>query len=205
MHPEGMGIHLNCLYGCIHRRQCTKHHQSNVAGFFLPRARTCSVMKHRRIYVAEGDARSNDRNVRMPAGAVMRSQTYQAKLPMNATNLSKSLAPVQLMTVQSATMEKRNTFFCHLTRRSSFPLRVNSPFSMILTAGKSCRGVDNKIAMEYRNCTYRVIGSLSGCTIINSRSTHDLYHLAPGVEVHNNDRLDLISKGQISQCTGTSE
>lgn len=135
----------------------------------------------------------------------MRSQTHQAKLPMNATNLSKSLAPVQLMTVQSATIEKRNTFFCHLTRRFSFPLRVNSPFSMILTAGKSCRGVDNNIAMEYRNCTYRVIGSLNGCMIINSRSTHNLDHLAPWVEVHNNDRLDLISEGQIGKRTGTSK
>ena len=135
----------------------------------------------------------------------MRSQTYQAKLPMKATNLSKSLAPVQLMIVQSATIEKRNTFFCHLTRRFSFPLRVKSPFSMILTAGNSCRGVDNKIAMEYRNCTYRVIESLNGCTIIDSRSTYNLDHLAPGVEVYNNDRLDLISEGQIGKRTGTSK
>jgi len=135
----------------------------------------------------------------------MRWQTYQAKLPMKATNLSRSLAPVQLITVQSATIEKRNTFFCHLTRRFSFPLRVNSPFSMILTAGKSCRGVDNKIAMEYRNWTYRVIGSLNGYTIVNSRSTHNLDYLAPGVEVYNNDCLDLISEGQISKHTGTSK
>jgi len=135
----------------------------------------------------------------------MRLQTYQAKLPMKATNLSKSLAPAQLMTVQRATIEKRNTFFCHLTRISSFPLRVNSPFSMILTAGKSCRGVDSKIAMEYRNCTYRMIESLNGGTIVNSGGTHNLDHLAPGVEVHNNDRLDLISEGQIGERTGTSK
>lgn len=109
------------------------------------------------------------------------------------------------MTVQSATIEKRKTFFCHLTRRSSFPLRVNSPFSMILTAGNSCRGVDNKIAMEYRNWTYRVIESPNGCTIANSRSTHSLDHLAPRVKVHNNDRLDLISKGQVSKSASTSK
>ena len=60
MRPEGMGIHLNRLYSGVHRRQCTKHHQSNVAGLLLPRARTCFVMKHWRIYVAEGDARSGE-------------------------------------------------------------------------------------------------------------------------------------------------
>lgn len=63
------------------------------------------------------------------------------------------------MAVQSTTTEKRNTFFCHLTYRSSFPLRVKSPFSMILRAGNSCSGVDNKIANEYRNCTCHAIES----------------------------------------------
>jgi hypothetical protein len=32
-----------------------------------------------------------------------------------------------------------------------------------------------------------------------------LDHLAPGVEVHNHDCLDLISKGQVSKHTGTSK
>lgn len=98
----------------------------------------------------------------MRTGALIRWKTHQAKLPMKATNLSRSLAPVQLMTVQSATIEKRNTFFCHLTKISCFPLRVKRPFSMILTAGNSCRGVDNKIAMEYRNCTYHVVEPSNG-------------------------------------------
>jgi hypothetical protein len=32
-----------------------------------------------------------------------------------------------------------------------------------------------------------------------------LHHLAPGIEIYNHDRLDLISKGQVSKHAGTSK
>jgi len=79
--------------------------------------------------------------------------TYQAKLPTNATNLSRSFAPAQLSTVQPMTTKNLKIFFCHFTFQSNFPLRVKSPFSMIRTAGKSCSGTESRIASEYRNCT----------------------------------------------------
>ena len=75
---------------------------------------------------------------------------------------------------------------------------------MILTAGKSWRGVDNKMATEYRNWTYRTIESPSENMIFDS-TTHCLDHLAPGVEIHNHDCLNLISKGQVRKYSGTSK
>ena len=80
-----------------------------------------------------------------------RSYTYHAKLPTNATNLSRSFAPAQLSIVQPMTTTNLNVFFCHFTFQSIFPLRVKSPFSMIRTAGKSCNGTESRIASEYRN------------------------------------------------------
>ena len=76
---------------------------------------------------------------------------------------------------------------------------------MILRAGKSCRGVDNKMAIEYRNCTYHAIKSPNEDTIFGSEGAHRLDHLAPGVEIHNHDRLDIISKSQVGKHTGTSK
>ena len=76
---------------------------------------------------------------------------------------------------------------------------------MILTAGNSCRGVDNKIAMEYRNCTYHVIERPKERTIVSLGRTHCLDHLAPGVEIYNHDRLDLISEGQVCERASASE
>lgn len=80
-------------------------------------------------------------------------RTYQAKLPTSATNLSKSLAPAQLITAQNMTIKKRKIFFCHLTFGLPFPLRENIPFSIMRTAGNSWSGTESKIASEYRNCT----------------------------------------------------
>lgn len=79
--------------------------------------------------------------------------TDQAKLPMNETNLSRSAAPIQLISVQNMTIANLKRFLYHLTRMLAFPLRVNNPFSRIRTAGKSCRGTDSRIAREYRNWT----------------------------------------------------
>ena len=77
---------------------------------------------------------------------------------------------------------------------------------MILRAGKSCRGVDNKMAIEYRNCTYHAIEFPDEYTVFNPRGgAHRLNHLASGVKIHNHDRLDLVSKGQVSEYTGTSK
>jgi hypothetical protein len=89
--------------------------------------------------------------------------THQAKLPMNATNLSRSAAPVQLMIVQNMTIENLNIFLYHLTRKLDFPLRVNNPFSRMRTAGKSCSGTESRIAREYRNWTYIVTWIRSEC------------------------------------------
>jgi hypothetical protein len=200
VHPTIAEPHLYGLHGGIHCCQHTKHHQGDIGSLLLPRARACFVMKHWRIDVAEGDTILDHRNVKMCPRALIR-RTHHAKLPTKDTNLSRSLAPAQLMIVQSTTMEKRNTFFCHLTTISSFPLRVKIPFSMILTAGKSCRGVDSKMAMEYRNCIYHAIEPPNGNAILSL--THRLNHLASGVEIHNHDRLDLVSEGQVSERTGT--
>ena len=77
--------------------------------------------------------------------------THQAKEPMNATNLSRSAEPSQLTSVHTATTQNRKAFFSHLTRGSTLPLRVKSPFSMIRSAGKSCNGMERRMAMEYKN------------------------------------------------------
>ena len=74
--------------------------------------------------------------------------TYHAKLPTNATNLSRSFAPAQLSAVQPMTTKNLNMFFCHFTFQSIFPLRVKSPFSIIRTAGKSWSGTESRIARE---------------------------------------------------------
>ena len=77
---------------------------------------------------------------------------------------------------------------------------------MILMAGKSCRGLDNKIAMEYKNCTCYINEPPNGCmAVIPLMRTHNLDHLAPGIEIHNHDRLDLISEGQVSKHPGASK
>jgi S-ribosylhomocysteine lyase LuxS involved in autoinducer biosynthesis len=60
------------------------------------------------------------------------------------------------------------------------------------------------MAIEYRNCTYRTIESPNENTI-GSGETHCLDHLASGVEIHNHDCLDIVSKSQISKHTGTSK
>jgi len=73
-------------------------------------------------------------------------ETYQAKHPTNATNLSRSAAPTQLITVHTNTIPNLKRFFSHFTRVSALPLRVNSPFSRILTAGKSWSGTERRMA-----------------------------------------------------------
>ena len=39
-------------------------------------------------------------------------------------------------------------FFSHLTKLLCLPERVKMPFSMIRTAGKSCRGMESIMAIE---------------------------------------------------------
>ena len=78
---------------------------------------------------------------------MVRTSTHQAKLPMKATNLSRSAAPAQLSPEQDITITNRKILFCHLTLVSIFPLLLKSPFSMIRTAGNNWRGTDNKIAI----------------------------------------------------------
>ncbi len=80
-----------------------------------------------------------------------RSEAYHAKHPINATNLSKSAAPHELITVVKSTNAHRKVFFVHLTRASSLPLLTKSPFSRIRMAGKSWRGTERRIASAYRN------------------------------------------------------
>lgn len=72
----------------------------------------------------------------------------QQALPMMLTNLSRSLDPTQARTMHADTVTARNTFFCHLTCGFDLPDLMNRPFSMIRTAGNSCRGVDSRIASE---------------------------------------------------------
>jgi len=76
-----------------------------------------------------------------------------AKLPVNATNLSKSSLPPQLMMAVTITRQNRKTFFSHLTLLLYLPDLTNRPFSMIRMAGNNWRGVDKRMASEYRNWT----------------------------------------------------
>src|SRR5690606_19077399 len=78
----------------------------------------------------------------------IRIDTYHAKLPMSATNLSRSSAPPQEMSAVARTTKHRKIFFCHFTKGFALPLRVKIPFSMIRIAGKSWRGVERRIASE---------------------------------------------------------
>lgn len=67
---------------------------------------------------------------------------------MRATNLSSSLLPAHESNEQKTTVAALKTFFCHFTDGLFLPDRENSPFSMILTAGNSCRGIDRRMATE---------------------------------------------------------
>jgi len=91
--------------------------------------------------------RHSTSNVSVSRGGPFTPGVYQAKLPTNATNLSRSFAPAQL---RAMTTNDLNMFFCHLTFQSDFPLRVKRPFSMIRT---SWSDTESRIASEYRNCT----------------------------------------------------
>lgn len=86
-------------------------------------------MKHKGILLFES---VNDRESRDA-----KFETYQAKLPIKATNLSNSLDPAQESKEQKITIQALNTFFCHLTEGLCLPDLEKRPFSMIRTAGKS--------------------------------------------------------------------
>ena len=74
--------------------------------------------------------------------------TYQAKDPTSETNLSNSLLPRYEMTEQQSTVPALKRFFFHLTAVLCLPDLENRPFSMIRTAGNSCRGIERRMAME---------------------------------------------------------
>lgn len=97
-------------------------------------------MQHGRINEAERKA--NQVSVCVPR------VTDQANAPTKDTNLSNSDEPAQERREQKRTVPARNTFFCHLTRLLCLPLREKRPVSMMRTAGKSCRGMDRRMAME---------------------------------------------------------
>lgn len=78
--------------------------------------------------------------------------TDHAKAPMSETNLSSSDELAHESKEQKMTAPARKRFFCHLTRGLCFPEREKRPFSMILTAGKSCSGIDRRIAIESAEC-----------------------------------------------------
>ena len=65
--------------------------------------------------------------------------------------------------------------------------------------------MDNKIAIEYKNCIYHTIESQNTNTTLNSGRTYGLNHFTPGIEVNNHNRLDLVSKGQVSERASTSK
>ena len=72
IHSTAMKTYLDGLHGSIHRCQRTEHNQGNVTRFLLPRARARFVMKHRRIHVAEGDTRLDNREMKMYTRALVR-------------------------------------------------------------------------------------------------------------------------------------
>lgn len=93
------------------------------------------VVQHRRVYETQRD--TIDRVILHHVRYSDQTQTYQAKLPINATNLSRSPAPAQLIAVQTNANPARNKFFSHFTRGFRLPLLTNNPFSRMRTAGKN--------------------------------------------------------------------
>ena len=67
---------------------------------------------------------------------------------MRETNLSNSDELAQESREQKMTVPALKRFFCHLTFGLCLPDRTKRPFSMILTAGKSCRGIERRMAIE---------------------------------------------------------
>jgi hypothetical protein len=80
---------------------------------------------------------------------------YQVKLPVKATNRSREFAPAAEIPAVTITKPDRKMFFFHLMYGFCLPDRSASPvpFSRIRMAGNNCRGVDNNMAREYKNCT----------------------------------------------------
>ena len=75
-------------------------------------------------------------------------RTYHATEPMRLTNLSRSLAPAHAIPLHATTTAMRKRFFSHLTLFECLPDREKTPFSIIRTAGKSCSGVERRMAIE---------------------------------------------------------
>ena len=123
----------------------------DVLQFFLLRLRASLIVQHSWIDVTKGDT-NKDINPHLIKKKRKKS-THQAKHPTNATNLSKSAAPQELIAVVNNKTAHLKMFFVHLTLESTLPLRVKMPFSRMRTAGKSCSGTDSKIASAYRNWT----------------------------------------------------
>lgn len=141
--------YLDSLDRSIDRAQDTEYDHYYVRHPLFPSPCTCPVVQHRRVHVTQGDTGQ----VKQKLSAItikknLTNMTDHAKLPMKATNLSRSLAPHELTAVQTMTMKNLKKFFIHLTRLSPFPLEVNKPFSSIRTAGKSWRGTERSIANE---------------------------------------------------------
>lgn len=74
--------------------------------------------------------------------------THQANAPTRETNLSSDFDPVHERTEQNRTVPARKMFFSHFTFGLCLPLREKRPVSMMRTAGKSCRGIESRIAIE---------------------------------------------------------
>ena len=96
----------------------------------------------------------------------MKSIVFQLKKcylrePIKETNLSKSLAPKIETIIHTPTITNLNKFLRHLTLLLNFPLLINSPPSIIRTAGNNCNGIESRIAIEYKNCT--ACTNLSSC------------------------------------------
>jgi hypothetical protein len=69
------------------------------------------------------------------------------------TNLSRSSPAQMAMAAQPKRERIRKKFFCHLTSMLYLPERVKRPFSMIRIAGKSWRGIESIMAIEYNAWT----------------------------------------------------
>lgn len=132
-------------------------------------------------------------------------ETHQAKLPMNATNLSRSPAPRYEMTVHSITIQNRKKFFSHLTRVLLFPLLAKRPVSMMRTAGKSWSGTERRIAAEYRSWTWNI--QTSWFISAHCRIQRVTYHLecAAVRQVEQDDRLDFRAEGEVRHGSASTK
>lgn len=112
--------HLDSLGRRVRSSDHSKGYHRPIRQPLPPGTRNGPKMEHSRVNVAQGHTTRTE--CQMPRQPTRNAETRQAKLPTNATNLSRSAAPAQLIKEQRITIPNLKKFLYHLTRGSRFPL-----------------------------------------------------------------------------------